>query len=170
MELNYFVVASVLLLALSEVLIVVSLFSSDWLISDYVGKLLFVVCSLSLSLSSLSLTYTHTHTHTHIHTHIYTLTHKHLYHEHYTRTSHHVIYPYTGQLRLGLSISCHSSPNVDPLCTFGVLHSTWSASVIIMIGAISSLTISMALLVVSLKKRHASLASAGKWAAFAGSK
>ena len=38
MELDYFVVAGVLLLALSETLIVVALFSSDWLIGDFVGE------------------------------------------------------------------------------------------------------------------------------------
>ena len=39
MELDYFVVAGVLLFALSEALLVVALFSSDWLTSDYVGEL-----------------------------------------------------------------------------------------------------------------------------------
>ena len=76
----------------------------------------------------------------------------------------------TGRVRLGLSISCHGAPGFDPLCTFGVLHSTWSASMIVLIGAISALTISVALFIVSLKRRNASLASAGKWSAFTGSK
>ena len=38
MELDYFVLAGVVLLSFSEVLTVVALFSSDWLISDYVGE------------------------------------------------------------------------------------------------------------------------------------
>ena len=77
---------------------------------------------------------------------------------------------YAGKVRLGLSISCHGAPDFDPLCTFGVLHSTWSASVMVLIGAISVLTISVALFIVSLKRRNSSLVSAGKWSAFTGSK
>ena len=40
----------------------------------------------------------------------------------------------------------------------------------VLIGAILALTISLALFVVSLKRRNASLVSAGKWSAFTASK
>ena len=46
MDLDYFVLAGVLLLSLSEALIVVALFSSDWLISDYVGEFLVTQTSI----------------------------------------------------------------------------------------------------------------------------
>ena len=65
---------------------------------------------------------------------------------------------------------CHSLPGQDGLCTFDIPHITWIASALLLVAAISVFTISVVLLVVSLKRSNASFEQAGKWAGFAGSK
>ena len=66
MELDYFVLAGVLLLSLSEALIVVALFSSDWLISDYVGE--FINTNNVTNQGSPSIKLMHVHTYISHHT------------------------------------------------------------------------------------------------------